>query len=55
MEKALIVVLDVSQCAKKPGSATSDAVTELNQHLAEGWRVKHSYAMGGHWAHACLV
>ena len=47
MEKAIIVVLDVAQCMKKPERASSDALAELNQHLAEGWRVKHSYGMGG--------
>jgi hypothetical protein len=47
MEKAIIVVLDVAKAVKKKEEAQSDALEELNKHLAEGWSVKQSFAMGG--------
>jgi hypothetical protein len=34
--------------AEKAGSKERvRALEELNQHLQEGWRVKHAYGMGG--------
>jgi len=47
IEKAIIVVLDVSKSVKKRDDATAEALVELNQHLDAGWRVKQSFAMGG--------
>ncbi|HUT58448.1 MAG TPA: hypothetical protein VNA25_11440 [Phycisphaerae bacterium] len=47
MEKAIIVVLDVAKALKRRDDAATEALAELNAHLADGWRVKHSFAMGG--------
>ncbi len=47
MEKAIIVVLDVAMSVKRRDEASAEALVELNQCLADGWTVKHSFAMGG--------
>ena len=47
MEKAIVVVLYVPKAHSKKNKERTESLEELNQHLAEGWRVKHSFAMGG--------
>lgn len=54
MEKAIVVVLyalEAHHKRHKKSNERSESLEELNQHLAEGWRVKHSFAMGGTASH----
>ncbi len=56
MEKAIIVyvsVIDAYKTKKRP-DVVSEALKELNDHLANGWSVKHSSPLGtGSEAAAC--
>ena len=56
MEKAIIVyvsVIDAYKTKKRP-DVVSEALNELNDHLANGWSVKHSSPLGtGSVAAAC--
>lgn len=47
MEKATVGVLYVPEAHSKKNKECSESLEERNQHLAEGWRAKHSFAMGG--------
>jgi hypothetical protein len=47
MEKAIVVVVDLAQPVKKRDAAITESLVELNQHLADGWRVKNSSGMSG--------
>ena len=48
MRKAIVVALDVTAFSgRKKEQASEDALGELNQHLAEGWNVIHSFSMSG--------
>jgi hypothetical protein len=48
MRKAIVVALDVNALSgRKREKATEDALSELNQYLAEGWKVIHSFPMSG--------
>jgi hypothetical protein len=57
MEKAIIVyvsVIDAYKTRKKGPDVVSEALKELNEHLADGWSVKHSSPLGtGSEAAAC--
>ena len=57
VEKAVVVVLDLRAVVKDRAKAAADALEELNQCLAEGWRVKQSSSMAGadHYYSSCLV
>ena len=48
MEKAIIVYVDVIDAgkAKRRPDVLADALTELNDCLADGWAVKQSSPMG---------
>jgi len=56
MEKAIIVyisVIDAYKTKRRP-EAITDALKELNEHLADGWSVKQSSPLGtGSEAAAC--
>jgi len=58
MEKAIIVyvsVIDAYKTRKRP-EALTDALSELNAHLADGWSVKQSSPLGtGSEAAACSL
>ena len=48
MRKAIVVSLDVNAlCGRKAAQESEEALRELNQHLAEGWNVIHSFPMSG--------
>ena len=48
MREAIAVALDINALAGKKGEQASEsALGELNQYLAEGWKVVHSFAMSG--------
>jgi hypothetical protein len=48
MRKAIVVSLDVTAFSgRKKEQATENALGELNQSLAEGWNVVHSFPMSG--------
>lgn len=48
MRKAIVVALDVTAFSeRKKEQASEDALGELNQYLAEGWKVVHSFPMSG--------
>ncbi|MGY8750239.1 MAG: hypothetical protein ACKVHR_19535 [Pirellulales bacterium] len=48
MRKAIIVALDITAFSgRKKEQATEDALRELNQYLAEGWKVIHSFPTSG--------
>lgn len=40
MEKALIVRIDAMKTSRKAKQASDEALAELNEHLASGWRIK---------------
>jgi hypothetical protein len=58
MEKAIIVyvsLIDAYKTKKRP-DVVSEALKELNEHLADGWSVKHSPPLGtGSEAAACSL
>ena len=48
MKKAIVVSLDVNEISgRKKDVEIEAALGELNQHLAEGWDVVHSFPMSG--------
>ena len=48
MRKAIIVVIDVTAMrGRQKEKAAEESLGELNQHLAEGWAVVHSFPMSG--------
>ena len=48
MRKAIVVALDVNALGgRKKEQASEQALSELNQYLAGGWKVVHSFAMSG--------
>ena len=48
MKKAIVVALEINQLTgRKREQACESALAELNQHLAEGWNVVHSFPMSG--------
>lgn len=48
MRKAIIVAIDLSELnGSKREKQSNDALRELNQHLADGWNVVHSFPMSG--------
>ena len=48
MRKAIVVALDVTAFSgRKKEKASAEALGELNEHLAEGWDVIHSFPMSG--------
>ena len=48
MRKAIVVALDVTKFSgRKKEQASEEALGDLNQHLAEGWNVVHSFSMSG--------
>ena len=47
MEKALIVRIDGIKTARKAKQASDEALAELNEHLAAGWRVKEMRPTSG--------
>ena len=56
MEKAIIVYVSVVDAykAKRRPDVVTEALKELNDHLANGWSVKHSSPLGtGSEAAAC--
>ena len=58
MKKAIVVALDVDALSgRKKEQAAAEALSELNQLLAEGWDVIHSFAMSGtgHAMHSASV
>lgn len=57
MEKAIVVVVNLGLTVKKRDAAIAVSLTEINQLLADGWRVKSSSGMSGtaHFLTASLV
>ena len=61
MERAIVVVLYVLEAhhkRHKKSNERSESLAELNQHLAEGWRVEDSFAMAGtdsHYAASLVI
>ena len=48
MEKEIVVILDMNKAGLgKDECYREEALRELNEHLNQGWSVKHSYGMGG--------
>ena len=48
MRKAIVVALDISAFSgRKKDKAAEEAIEELNQYLADGWTVGHSFPMSG--------
>ena len=48
MRKAIVVTLDINALSgKKKDLEAEEALSELNQHLAEGWIVDHAFPMSG--------
>jgi hypothetical protein len=48
MRKAIVVALDVNALGgRKKEQASEQALSELKQYLAAGWKVIHSFAMSG--------
>ncbi len=48
MRKAIVVPLDVNDLSGRNRAKVSDeALSELNQHPAEGWQAVNSCPMGG--------
>ena len=48
MSKAIIVSLDINALnGRKRDQSSESALAELNRHLAEGWKVVHSFPMSG--------
>ena len=58
MRKAIIVALDVNAIlGRKKEQACQEALSQLNQYLADGWKVDHSFPMSGtgHGIHSASV
>ncbi len=48
MKKAIIVSLDLSVFGgRKEAQKHQDALSELNEHLADGWDVAHAFPTSG--------
>jgi hypothetical protein len=48
MRKAIVVKLDVNDLSgRNRAKSSEEALSELNQHLAEGWQVVNSCPMSG--------
>jgi hypothetical protein len=48
MKKAIVIDLALSSLGSRKGEQMKEAsLSELNQHLAEGWTVLHSFPMSG--------
>ena len=48
MRKAIIVTININELyGRKKKQSTESSLEELNQHLAKGWKVVHSFAMSG--------
>lgn len=48
MQKAIVVRYDLPAGLKDHLDSQEKAVSELNDHLKNGWIVKHAFPMSGH-------
>ena len=56
MKKAIVVAIEVNDLmGRKRDQAAAEALGELNDHLAQGWNVSHSFPMSGTGHTLCSV
>lgn len=56
MRKAIVVAMDVNALnGRKKEQTSEEALSELNQYLAGGWKVVHSFPMSGTGHSMCSV